>query len=87
MLIKGQSTKSPYVIKETMQGKRHGREKGDVPVYLLNSNVIKDAVYAGLQRSAPGPGYYHFPAPKTPNNPNSWLPMSFFDELNAEIRN
>ncbi len=86
MLIKGTPTRSAYVIKESMQGQRHGREKGDVPIYLLNSNQLKDAVYAGLQRSTPGPGYYHFPAPKTPQNPDAWLPMSFFDELNAEVR-
>lgn len=87
MLVKGALTKVGYVIKETMLGQRHGREKGDIPVYLLNTNIVKDAVYAGLQRPTPGPGYYHFPPPKTPQNPDAWLPMSFFDELNAEVRN
>ncbi len=86
MLVKGASTKNAPIIKETWVGNRSGREKGDIPVYLLNTNLLKDAVYAGIQRQAHGPGYYHFPPPKSIENPSGWLPQSFFDELGAEVR-
>jgi len=87
MLVKGASTKTAPIIKESWVGNRNGKEKGDVPVYLLNPNQLKDAVHAGLQRTTPGPGYCHFPTPKGPQNPKGWLPQSFFDELGAEVRN
>ena len=86
MLVKGASTKGAPIIKESWVGNRSGREKGDIPVYMLNSNLMKDAVYAGIQRTSPGSGYHHFPAPKSISNPKGWLPQSFFDELNAEVR-
>ena len=49
---------------------------------------IASGVFAALNRKTPGPGYYHFPAPKHPTkNPTGWLPAAFFDELDAEVRN
>lgn len=74
------------LIRESMLGGRNRNEKGDVPVYLCNSDLLADAVSANLKRAVPGPGYYHFPEAKGPNNPNGWLPESFFDEMNAEVR-
>lgn len=56
---------------------RHGAATGDVPVWALNVNVLKDAVAGELARTAAGPGYVHFPA---------WLDASFFSELTAETR-
>jgi phage terminase large subunit GpA-like protein len=56
---------------------RHSGARGDVPVLLLNTTILKDAVMADVWRSEPGPGYYHFPR---------WLPTRFFDELTAETR-
>jgi len=87
MLVKGASTKTAPLIKESLVGARNSKEKGDVPLYLLNPNLLKDAVHNSIQRRTPGPGYYHFPLPKTPQTPNAWLPMAFFDELKAEVRN
>lgn len=86
MLVKGAASKTAPIIKESWIGNRNGREKGDIPVYLLNSNLLKDAVSAGIQRTKPGPGFHHFPQPKGPTNPKGWLPQSFFDELGAEVR-
>ena len=80
-LSKGVSTKVDWHIRETMVGGKQGA--GDVPLYLLNPNLFKDMVSAGLQRRTPGPGYYHWPRPQ----PDGWLPQAFFDELRAEIRN
>ena len=78
MLIKGASTKTAPLIKESWVGNKRAAEKGDVPLYMLNPNLFKDIVANGLKRESVGPGYYHFGA---------WLPKSFFDELQAEVRN
>lgn len=77
MLVKGASTKTAPLIKESWVGGKKQGEKGDVPLYLLNTNQLKDAVSAAFKRELPGPGYMHIPA---------WLPQSWFDELNAEVR-
>ena len=81
MLVKGASTTNAPLIKESMvggpRGNSAGAPKGDVPLYLLNTNLLKDAVSAGLKRAVAGPNYYHIPG---------WLPRAFFDELNAEVR-
>lgn len=87
MLFKGTGLKSAPLIRESMLGGRTRSEKGDVPVYVCNTNLLADAISANLKRTKPGPGYYHFPEPKGPNNPDGWLPKSFFDELAAEVRN
>lgn len=78
VLVKGASSRTAPVIKLSMVGGRNAKEKGDVPLYLLNTNLLKDAVATGLRRDTPGPNYIHMP---------SWLPHAFFDELKAEIRN
>jgi len=81
MLIKGvgRSVKTATpLIKESLVGARNSKEKGDIPLYLINTNMLKDIVTNGLSRSAPGPGYLHVP---------QWLPQSFFDELASEVRN
>lgn len=87
MLVKGGSmrTKVDWHIRESMVGGEQG--EGDIPLYILNPNLLKDDVSTGLQRSTPGPGYVHFPKPKGPANPSGWLQPSFFDELQAEVRN
>lgn len=86
MLYKGASTKTAPILRESLLGNRTTKEKGDVPVYICNPNLLADAVSTNLKRARPGPGYYHFPEPKSKDNPSGWLPPSFFDELNAEVR-
>jgi phage terminase large subunit GpA-like protein len=87
MLYKGASVLSAPVLKLTRVGKRGSKDKGDVPLYVCNPNVLSDGVDSGLRRQTPGPGYIHFPAPKHPTqNPDGWLPPAFFDELKAEVR-
>lgn len=51
--------------------------RGDVPVWVINTNVLKDAVVGDLARVEVGPGYVHLP---------NWLEDSFFAELSAEVR-
>lgn len=80
MLVKGRGTGA--IIHEsypdnTKRTDRKARALGDVPVYLLNTNRIKDTVASSLEREAPGRRYVWFP---------DWLPESFFDELLAEER-
>lgn len=85
-LYKGGSERKAPIIKETMVGGRKG-VKGDIPLLVCNTNLLADMVDAGLKRQTPGPGYYHFPKPKHPTlNPDGWLPQSFFDELDSEVR-
>jgi phage terminase large subunit GpA-like protein len=87
MLYKGASVLSAPVLKMTRVGKRGSRDKGDVPLYVCNPNILSDGVDSGLRRQTPGPGYIHFPAAKHPTkNPDGWLPPAFFDELKAEVR-
>lgn len=52
--------------------------KGDVPVWLINVNQIKDGITGSLQRKTPGPGYTHLPR---------WAELEYFNELTAESRN
>lgn len=86
-LYKGASAKDAPMIRETFVGNSNSKMKGDIPLYLCNPNLISDAVDAGLRRTTPGPGYYHFPTPKHPaSNPGGWLSPAFFTELSAEVR-
>jgi phage terminase large subunit GpA-like protein len=78
MLVKGSSVKMQGMIRQTMVGNRSSKEKGDVPLYILNTDMLKDAVHTGLRRSTPGPGYIHVPG---------WVNKAFLDELHhAEVR-
>lgn len=87
MLYKGNNTPKAPIIKETLVGGKDGKS-ADVPLYLCNPHLLSDAVDAGLRRATPGPGYIHFPKPHHPTtNPDGWLPLAFFDELHAEVRN
>lgn len=80
MLVKGRGT-GPAIHESfpdnTKRSDRKARAYGDVPVYLLNTDRIKDTVSAALERPEPGRRYVWFP---------DWLPEVFFDELLAEER-
>lgn len=56
---------------------RHSGARGDVPVLILNSNELKDAISNDLTRQEEGAGYIHFP---------SWLDEKYFNEVVAETR-
>jgi phage terminase large subunit GpA-like protein len=77
MLVKGASAKGTPLIKESWVGGRNRQDKGDIPLYILNANMLKDTVSTNLRRRVPGPGYLHLPG---------WLNKAFYDELNAEVR-
>ncbi len=82
LLVKGASGKTAPRIHKSYPDTRNRKDRnagsaGDVPVWLLNTNMLKDAVWQGLTRNDPGPGYVHFP---------QWLPGSAYAELVAETR-
>ena len=80
-LVKGGSRMdAPRVKKSYPDSQRKDRKataRGEIPVYILNSNMIKDMVKNDLDRPEPGSGFVHFPA---------WLPTWFYNELTAETR-
>jgi phage terminase large subunit GpA-like protein len=51
--------------------------RGDVPVWLLNVNALKDAIAGDLARTQAGPGYVHLPR---------WVDPEFFSEMTAEVK-
>jgi phage terminase large subunit GpA-like protein len=86
MLVKGkggEAAKTGPRIKVTYPDstkrvqQRRANARGEIPIWSLNTLVLKDAIAADLERSEPGPGYIHWPA---------WLGAWFFDELTAETR-
>lgn len=83
-LTKGANTRVDWHVRETMVGNKQGH--GDIPLHLFDPNKFKDVVANSLNRRTPGPGFYHFPTPRGPLNPNGWITQAFFDELHAEVR-
>lgn len=79
-LVKGEGNINAPRVRETYpdaRGRKTGVGRGDVPVYMLNVNLIKDGVYGDLSREVPGPGYVHLP---------SWVEDDYFSEITAELR-
>lgn len=84
-LIKGEKPKPkqnvPFIRKsvlgKTSSAARKANVAGKLPLYLLNTTLLKDTVMANLKRSDGGPGTYFFP---------DWLKISFYEELTAESR-
>jgi phage terminase large subunit GpA-like protein len=80
-LVKGASSKdAPRVVEsypDTSGRKDRGASAGDVPVLMLNTNILKDAVAADLERFADGQGVAHLP---------TWLSAEVFAEFTAEVR-
>ncbi len=56
---------------------RKAAARGDVPVILLNSTLLKDALMNRLECVEPGAGMYRFP---------SWLADNWFSEMCAETK-
>lgn len=52
--------------------------RGEIPLFILNTTVLKDTISNDLNKTEHGKGYIHFP---------TWLKDSFFEELTAEKRN
>lgn len=80
MLIKGASNKNAprFAISfpDSMRSDRHAGARGEVPVAMLNPNLLKDTVNNRLDRTDPG-GMFIFP---------DWLPDTFYSELTVEVK-
>jgi len=76
-LLKGGSNDDKSPVTRSFGRDSQGRQLKDVPIYLLNTNILKDNVDAMLRRSMPGGLYLHFP---------HWLDASYYDEIRAETR-
>lgn len=81
-LIKGDSTRRQKIITKTHpdntgRSDRRADARGEVPVYLLQTDLLKDQLSNNLERETPGAGYIHFP---------DWLGEWFYEELTYEER-
>jgi phage terminase large subunit GpA-like protein len=84
-LVKGEGAPNRPTIRLSFPDARDNSERresgarGDVPVWILNTNVLKDAVIGDLARTVAGQGYVHLP---------KWLEQveGFFAEYEAEQR-
>ncbi|HAJ5516545.1 TPA: phage terminase large subunit family protein [Escherichia coli] len=81
-LFKGDSIRRAKLITRTFPDNtgrtgRRAQAAGDVPLWLLQTDALKDRVNNALWRDSPGPGYVHFP---------DWLGSWCYDELTYEER-
>ena len=81
-LVKGGSSKTDNRVRKTWpdntsRKSRKSRARGDVPLYILGTDLLKDGVAAMMDRDNPGAGYLHVPA---------WLGRWWYDELTYEMR-
>lgn len=85
VLLKGENPKPnanrPKVRKsylEQTDGKRRqANAKGEVPIWIVNTTILKDSLSADLKKDQHAPRYIHFPA---------WFPETMYAELTAEYR-
>lgn len=80
-LLKGRDT-GPRMLPDQYPDTRGRKDRdsgsaGDVPVCYCNVNELKDTLAADLERTAPGPGYWHIPR---------WMDDAHVRELTAEVR-
>lgn len=80
-LVKGVGNINAPRVKESWPDARARKDRkagcGDVPVWLLNVNSLKDGISGDLERNTAGPGYVHIP---------DWIEDEFFTEITAETR-
>ena len=80
-LVKGDRNVNAPRVRLTWPDARKRKDRqsgrGDVPVWLLNVNLLKDGIIGDLARTETGPGYVHLP---------DWLDEAYFDEMMAETR-
>jgi phage terminase large subunit GpA-like protein len=81
MLVKGDTLPSrprtQVTYPDANQKDKLSAARGDVPVMLLNSNALKDAMFGRLENANLGKGMFRYP---------DWLPDWFYSEMCSEIR-
>jgi phage terminase large subunit GpA-like protein len=80
VLLKGGSTNVQSRVRKsypdnTGRKNRTQTARGDVPIYILATDMLKDTVAAMLDREEPGAGYLHVP---------SWVQRWWYEELTYE---
>jgi len=65
------------ILDKSSQAARKAKVVKEMPLWLLNTTILKDAVTANLKKTEIGKDYYHFP---------EWLPSHFYAEIVAETR-
>ena len=65
------------VLTKASSTARKTRTVGTLPLYILNTTMLKDSIMSMLKRDTVGAGYIEFP---------DWLELWFFKELTVEIR-
>lgn len=80
LLVKGASTKTAPRVSMTypdsQRKDRNAGARGEIPVLLMNTNMLKDMVDNRLDRTDPG-GKFCFP---------NWLDDNFYIELTVEVK-
>lgn len=81
-LFKGDSQARSKLISKTFpdnteRSNRRAQARGDVPLYLLQTNALKDRINNALLRGTPGANFVLFP---------DWIGEWFYDELTYEER-
>ena len=81
-LIKGQKGNVGKAVQKrfpdnTNRSDRKADAKGEIPIYFIKTDTVKDIVDNDLNRIEAGPGSYHFPV---------GTPLSYFEELTAETK-
>lgn len=80
-LVKGDHSpnwpRARVTFPDAIRKDRNAGARGDVPVLMLNSNLIKDALSNRLDCLEPGKGMYRFP---------EWAPDWWYREMCSEIR-
>lgn len=81
MLVKGTGYPTAPRVQQAWPDARNRKDRsagrGDVPVWILNANLLKDGVAGDLARTEEGPGFVHVP---------EWIDDDYFSELTAETR-
>ena len=68
---------SKKVIDKSSKAGRKANVTGELPLWLLNTTMLKDAVASNLKRKDIGNDYIHFP---------NWLSLWYYSEIVAETR-
>jgi phage terminase large subunit GpA-like protein len=79
-LVKGDGRSTAPRFRESFpdasDGKNKAAARGDVPIWLFNSNLLKNEANNRLDSVTPGTGMIHFP---------DWLPDWLYEEFCAEV--
>ncbi|MCE8012880.1 phage terminase large subunit family protein [Billgrantia desiderata] len=81
LLVKGASSKTAPRVQlsypDSERKDRHAGARGEIPVLMIHTNLLKDQLNTLLDREEPFGGMVRFP---------DWLPDTYYAELTAEVR-